>query len=189
MTLLIVDVQNDFCEGGALACPGGAKVASLVTKYLQTPPYDAIVATRDRHLPYSGNDGHFSPHPDFVDTWPEHCVQGTRGADYHRNLDLPPRTYHVTKGLGHAAYSGFDGITGPNTPLDVLLADLTRHGAAQEEVFICGIATSYCVKATALDAVARDFTTILLTDLCVDVPSADTAATLSELHSKGVELI
>ena len=112
--LIVVDVQNDFCEGGALAVSGGSAVARAVTGYLaqQADRYAVVVATRDWHAPLPDtNDGHFAvgAEPDYVSTWPVHCVAGTPGAGYHPDLQLPERTVHVRKGQGRQDYSGFEG--------------------------------------------------------------------------------
>ena len=187
MTLLIVDVQKDFCEGGALPCPGGREAARRISKYIEAPPYDAVVATRDWHVGLSDNGGHFSAKPDFVTTWPIHCLTYTSGADYADELQLPPRAYHIKKGLDRAAYSGFEGEYGHVSLLDLLL-DLNRRGSALEDLYVCGIATSYCVKATVLDALRYGFHPILLHSLCADAPGADTETTLHELRAAGAVL-
>lgn len=150
--LIVVDVQNDFCEGGALAVEGGADVARSITDYVYRygDVYTLIIATHDWHyeLPNS-NGGHFAldSEPDFVDTWPVHCVQGTPGAELHPSLVLPSRTVDVYKGMGRPDYSGFQGRTAAGEDIDELL---TR--AEIEDIHVVGIATDFCVKATAIDA-------------------------------------
>ncbi|MUN37001.1 isochorismatase family protein [Actinomadura litoris] len=180
--LIIVDVQNDFCEGGSLAVTGGADVATAISGHVAAhrPDYAHIVATRDFHL---DPGGHFSETPDYVDTWPPHCVIGTPGADFHPNLALAPIEAVFSKGRESAAYSGFEGTTDDDVPLADWLA--TRH---IDTVEIVGIATDHCVRATALDAVRAGLnTTVLLTlTAAVAKPTADRA--LDELNDAGVTL-
>ncbi|MBT2209190.1 isochorismatase family protein [Actinomadura sp. NEAU-AAG7] len=180
--LIIVDVQNDFCEGGSLAVTGGADVATAISGHVAAhrPDYAHIVATRDFHL---DPGGHFSETPDYVDTWPPHCVIGTPGADFHPNLALAPIEAVFSKGRESAAYSGFEGTTDDDVPLADWLA--TRH---VDTVEIVGIATDHCVRATALDAVRAGLnTTVLLTlTAAVAKPTADRA--LDELTDAGVTL-
>ena len=178
--LLIVDVQNDFCEGGSLAVAGGAAVARAINDYLATGPrYDHVVATADHHI----DPGcHFSDHPDYVASWPRHCVAGTAGADLHPALDPGPIEAIFRKGEYEAAYSGFEG-----TWLGSGLADwLLQRGV--DEVDIAGIATDYCVRATALDAVKAGLRTRVLVDLIAGVAPESTAAALDELRDSGVHL-
>src|SRR5690242_16487510 len=106
--LIIVDVQNDFCEGGSLAVPGGAAVAEHISEYVGVSDYEAVVATRDYHV---DPGRHFSQQPDFVDTWPPHCRAGTPGADFHPNLNPAPIQEIFSKGAYAGAYSGFEGAT------------------------------------------------------------------------------
>src|SRR3954452_971290 len=114
--LIIVDVQNDFCEGGSLAVSGGAEVAAAISSYVagHRRDYDHVVATRDFHLEPGD---HFSEHPDYADSWPPHCVIGTPGADFHPNLDLAPIEAVFSKGERQAAYSGVEGGAEGRTPL------------------------------------------------------------------------
>ncbi|WP_242903858.1 isochorismatase family protein [Actinomadura terrae] len=180
--LIIVDVQNDFCEGGSLAVAGGAGVATAISEHVTAHrgDYAHIVATRDFHL---DPGGHFSETPDYVDTWPPHCVIGTPGADFHPNLTLAPIEAVFSKGRETAAYSGFEGTTDNETPLADWLA--ARH---IDEVDIVGIATDHCVRATAIDAVHAGLNTTVLLPLTAAVarPTADRA--LDELRDKGVTL-
>src|SRR3954467_3488398 len=161
--LLIVDVQNDFCEGGSLAVEGGGAVARHISEYLMARrrDYDVIVATRDWHV----NPGpHFSSAPDYLDTWPPHCLAGTRGAELHPDLDRRPIDAVFDKGATSAAYSGFEGTDDHG----VALGDYLRAYDV-DAVDVAGIATDYCVRATTLDAVGAGFTTRVLTDLCAGV--------------------
>ena len=183
--VIVVDVQNDFCEGGSLAVPGGAATASRITEFLEShaDDYALIVASRDWHV---DPGSHFAPDgqtPDFDQTWPAHCVAGSVGAQFHPHLRLPPETVIVSKGEHAAAFSGFEGKTDQDQTLAALLAD-----ALVDEIDVIGIATSYCVKATALDAQNAGLTTRVLAGLTADVDSADTEATLAQLDEAGVEV-
>lgn len=188
--LIVVDVQNDFCEGGALAVPGGAATATAITTFLRTHAdrYDVIVATRDWHNPLPDtNDGHFAvgTDPDYVTTWPVHCVARTPGAAYHRELHLPARTLHVRKGKGRQDYSGFDGTVDDHTED---LATILKN-AGVRRVDVVGIATDHCDTATALDAKRAGFADVrLLTDLTAGVAVPTTIAALTRLAQAGVNL-
>ena len=184
--LIVVDVQNDFCEGGTLAVAGGAAVARRISDYLARTGarYDTVVATRDWHAPLPDtNDGHFAADgdPDYVSTWPVHCVAGTPGADYHPDLTLPERTVHVVKGESRQDYSGFQGrivdpVDGRERLADLLMERNIAH------VDVVGIATDFCVKATALDARRNGPTTVaVLTDLTAAVGAATASRALTEL--------
>jgi nicotinamidase/pyrazinamidase len=180
--LLVVDVQRDFCEGGSLAVSGGAAVASAISSYAASTSgrYELVVASRDWHDAGSDNGGHFGAPPDFVDTWPQHCIAGTAGADYHEALVLPAATVHVRKGQGRPAYSMFqaaadDGATMP----DVLLRK------AISEVDVVGIASDYCCLATALDSLQAGLRVRVLTDLQAGVAPVSTAAAYAELDRLG----
>ena len=184
--LLIVDVQNDFTEGGALPVSGGDAVAAGVTAFLaeHASEYDRIVASRDWHDADGDNGGHFATGtPDFVDTWPVHCVAGTPGADYDPLLDTSAITDHVRKGQGTPAYSMFQGTTEDGTGTAALLAS---HGVT--EVDVVGIATDHCVRASALDAVHAGFEVRVLTDLIAGVSPETSARALSELAAAGADL-
>jgi nicotinamidase/pyrazinamidase len=179
--LVVVDVQNDFCEGGSLAVAGGAAVAAAISSHLQTAGgrYEHVVATRDHHV---DPGGHFAEHPDFLDTWPAHCVVGTGGVELHPDLDRGPLEAIFDKGEYAAAYSGFEG-----TADGVPLADWLRERGV-DAVDIAGIATDHCVRATALDAVGNGFSTRVLLNLTAGVAEASTEAALEQLRSAGVEL-
>jgi nicotinamidase/pyrazinamidase len=181
--LIIVDVQNDFCEGGSLAVPGGAEVAAGISSYVgvHRGEYAHVVATRDFHLD-PGN--HFSDDPDFTDTWPPHCVIGTPGADFHPNLDLAPIEAVFSKGEHEAAYSGFEGAADDGTSLGEWL-----RKREVGSVDVVGIATDHCVRATALDAAGAGLTTRVLLDKTAGVAEPTTARALAELSEAGVELL
>lgn len=185
--LLIVDVQNDFTEGGALGVEGGAAVAHGVTELLRSHhPYDLVVASRDWHEYESSNGGHFAQageEPNFTTTWPVHCVQGTEGAEYHPALDVARIDVHVRKGMGAPAYSAFEGVTAEGRELEAELRDREI-----ERLDIVGIATDYCVRASALDAVRAGFTVRVLSELIAGVAPETSMAALTELAGAGVEL-
>jgi len=177
--LVVVDVQNDFCEGGSLAVAGGAAVASAISARLQSGGWDHVVATRDHHI---DPGGHFASEPDFLETWPAHCVVGTGGVELHPNLDRGPIEAIFDKGEYAAAYSGFEGSSD-----GVSLADWLR-GQGVDAVDVVGIATDHCVRATALDAVGNGFTTRVLLDLTAGVAEASTEAALEQLRTAGVTI-
>ena len=145
--ILIVDVQHDFTEGGALGTDGGAAVAAAISAHLARTDYALVVASRDWHDADGDNGGHFAAAPDFVDSWPVHCVAGTPGADYHAALDADRIDVHIRKGQGQPAYSAFEGTADDGRTLDVVLEE-----AGIDELDVVGIATDHCVKASALDA-------------------------------------
>jgi nicotinamidase/pyrazinamidase len=183
--LLVIDVQNDFTEGGALGVTGGAAVAAGISRYLDQhkDDYDLVVASRDWHDGHNDNGGHFAGNgtPDYQDTWPVHCVAGTPGADYHPDLAVTAIDVHVRKGQGRPAYSIFEGTTEDGRSLAGLLEE---HGVT--EVDVVGIATDYCVRASALDALGTAERVRVLTDLVAGVAPATTDAALTELRSAGV---
>ena len=179
--LVIVDVQNDFCEGGSLAVDGGTSVARAITALLTGHHgYDCVVATMDFHI---DPGTHFSDHPDYVSSWPRHCVARTPGAELHPDLDGASIEAVFAKGAYAAAYSGFEGKAD-----GVGLADWLRSRAV-DKVDVVGIATDYCVRATAMDAVAAGFTTRVPVDLTAGVAADSTATALAEMRDAGVELI
>jgi nicotinamidase/pyrazinamidase len=183
--LLIVDVQNDFTEGGPLACAGGAEIALAISQFAgaHRDDYAIVIASRDWHDPDSDNSGHFADEPDWVDSWPVHCVAGTHGADYHPELDVSVIDVHLLKGQGIPAYSAFEGVTDDGHTISDVLAE---H--AIDAIDIVGIATDYCVRASALDAVAAGLEVTVRADLCVGVAPASSIAALSELASAGVKI-
>ena len=180
--LIIVDVQNDFCEGGSLAVDGGGEVARAISRYLQDGHgYAHVVATNDYHV---DPGSHFSDDPDYASSWPRHCVAGTAGARFHPDLDTARVEAVFRKGAHAAAYSGFEGVDDAGTPL----ADwLRQHGV--DEVDVAGIATDYCVRATAADAARDGFATRVLLGLTVGVTPESTANAIDEMSAAGVELV
>ncbi len=187
--LLVIDVQNDFCEGGALACEGGAAVAAKITDYLQKHKdrYDLIVASRDWHTPNDSNDGHFPPagtQPDYVKTWPLHCIAGTEGAKYHPNLDESLIDVHIKKGQGANGYSIFEGTT----ESDQSLLELLNHNYISA-VDVVGIATDYCVRASALDAVRSGIETRVISSLTAGVSPSSVEKAIDELIDSGVTVV
>ena len=201
--LIIVDVQNDFCAGGALATERGADVAALISEYVENNHhrYDAIVATQDWHI---DPGSHFSETSDYVDSWPVHCVAKSEGSQIHENLDTDYIEAYFRKGRFEAAYSGFEGLLapedevatgehepgvdasegGPQTPLSEWLDE---HGI--EFVDIVGIATDYCVSATARDAVDAGYETRVLVDLTAPVHEDKLDDVVAELEDEGVEVV
>ena len=181
--LIIVDVQNDFCEGGSLAVTGGAGVAAAISGTLAAGDdrWDHVVATKDYHV---DPGAHFGNPPDFVDSWPAHCVVGTGGPDLHPSLvtDRIEAVFH--KGEHQAAYSGFEGHTAAGAEG---LAEWLRARDVTE-VDVVGIATDHCVRATALDAAAAGFRTTVLLDLTAAVAAATTDSALQQLREAGVTL-
>ncbi|MDR0991230.1 MAG: isochorismatase family protein [Propionibacteriaceae bacterium] len=176
--LIVVDVQRDFCEGGALAVAGGAAVAAAIGDYAAAHDFDLVIATQDAHV---DPGDHFAAAPDFVDSWPPHCVVGTDGQQFHPNLRLPRLDGIVRKGAQAAAYSGFEGVDEAGRSLTDCL-----QAQAVTEVDVVGIATDYCVRATALDAVAAGFATRVLTDLTAAVNPANLPQVVAELRAAGV---
>ena len=183
--LIVVDVQNDFCEGGSLAVAGGGAVARAVSELGRSGRYEAVVATADHHVEPGE---HFGDPPDFVDTWPAHCVAGTTGAQFHPDFDPAAVAAVFRKGERAAAYSGFEGFAHGAGSAPVGLADWLRaRGIA--EVHVCGIATDHCVRATALDAATLGFATTVLLDLTAGVAEATTRAALADLAAAGVRTV
>jgi nicotinamidase/pyrazinamidase len=181
--LLIVDVQNDFCEGGSLAVPGGAAVVAAISAYLAGPDaarYDHVVASQDFHV---DPGEHFSAHPDYFTSWPVHCVAETTGAKFHPDLDTSRIEEIFRKGQRAAAYSGFEGSNGAGAGLG---AWLTERGVT--DVDVAGIATDYCVYATAADAMKTGFGTTVLLSLTAGVDRHTTAAAVDKLRAAGVTL-
>jgi nicotinamidase/pyrazinamidase len=186
--LIVVDVQNDFCEGGSLPVAGGADVAFSIAAVLrrlqdadpEEREYDHVVATRDHHVEPGE---HFSANPDYVNSWPPHCVIGTVGAAFHPNLDPQPFDAVFDKGAYAAAYSGFEGKTHDGVPL----AEWFRQHSVTS-VDIVGIATDHCVRATALDAIAAGFATRVLLPMTAGVARPTTESALREMRNAGVVL-
>ncbi|PXA70040.1 isochorismatase family protein [Cryobacterium arcticum] len=185
--LVIIDVQNDFTEGGALAVTGGAAVAAAISALLAAHPhsYDHIFASRDWHDAEGGNNGHFAVNdaPDFVDTWPVHCVAETTGAEYHPALLLPESAVHIRKGQGQPGYSIFDGIDDAGEKFGELLI-----AAGVTDVDLVGLATDYCVRASGLDALEHGQHVRVFTDLVAGVAADSSDQALAELAHAGAVL-
>ncbi|HEY2166125.1 MAG TPA: isochorismatase family protein [Jatrophihabitantaceae bacterium] len=178
--VIVVDVQNDFCEGGSLAVAGGAEVARSVSRLLADTNADHVIATRDHHI---DPGHHFAAHPDFVHSWPRHCVVGTGGVELHPDLDTSRVEAVFDKGEYAAAYSGFEGRS------DGLgLADWL-HAHSVDTVQVLGIATDHCVRATALDAARLGFDTTVLLDYTAGVAAATVDTALVELRDARVALV
>jgi nicotinamidase/pyrazinamidase len=182
--LIIVDVQNDFCEGGSLPVEGGAMVAAGISGVLasgeEVPDWDHVVATKDHHI---DPGAHFGDPPDYVSSWPVHCLVGTAGVEFHPALDTDRIEAVFEKGEHAAAYSGFEGQAG-----GIGLAAWLRMRDVSD-VDVVGIATDHCVRATALDAAREGFATTVLLDLTAGVAAATTDAALDELRGAGVTLV
>ena len=226
--LIIVDVQNDFCEGGALPVIGGANLAGEISEYVDAHhgQFDHVVATQDWHI---DPGAHFSEEPDFVDSWPPHCVAGTRGAELHPDLDPEHIQAYFRKGQFAAAYSAFEGLlapednvptgdrkpgampvagTGTDTDSDTDSDEASSLFAASdfaagedaiglddwlqshdvEDIVVVGIATDYCVKATALDAVQAGYSVTVLRGLTVGI-AEDLDDAVAEMELGGVDVL
>ncbi|WP_120521296.1 isochorismatase family protein [Arthrobacter celericrescens] len=204
--LIIVDVQNDFCEGGSLAVTGGAAVAGAISDYLDArhQHFDHVVATQDWHIEPGS---HFSDDPDMVDSWPPHCRAGSKGAELHPDLDSEYVQAYFRKGQYAAAYSGFEGVLAPedevpvgerpsgasfaepgdSDPEDAIGLDDWLQSHDVEELVVVGIATDYCVKATALDAVQAGYAVTVIGGLTAGI-AEDLSSTYAELEENGVEI-
>ena len=178
--LIVVDVQNDFCEGGSLAVTGGNAVTAGISELLGQHGYDHVVATMDYHI---DPGDHFSDQPDFVDSWPPHCVVGTSGEEFPATFDATGIDAVFVKGQYSAAYSGFEGRDDEGT----LLADWLRRRDV-DTVDVVGLATDYCVLATAMDAKAAGFGTRVLLDLTAGVAPATTEKATADMRAAGIEL-
>ncbi len=179
--LIIVDVQNDFCEGGSLAVTGGSSVARAISEHLaEHNDYAHVVATLDYHI---DPGEHFSDQPDYSVSWPPHCVVGTAGADFHPEFDTGVVEAVFMKGHYSAAYSGFEGADEDGAQLRDWLRD-----RGVDEVDVVGIATDYCVQATAADAAKAGFATRVLVDLTAGVAPQSTAQAIEGLRAAGVEV-
>ncbi len=172
--LIVVDVQNDFCPGGALAVPNGDAVVSPINRIMEQ--FSLLVFSRDWH---PRDHCSFSQMPEFRDgSWPQHCVQNSPGAEFHGSLRVPLDAIFINKGEApeKEAYSAFSEGT---------LAE-TLRARGVKRVFIAGLATDYCVKFTALDAVRAGFETVLLLDACRGVAPESTEAAIEEMKAAGV---
>ena len=180
--LIIVDVQNDFCEGGSLAVAGGTALAPAITGYLAGERgYQHVVATEDFHI---DPGDHFSDQPDFSSSWPPHCIAGSTGADLHPELDTTRIETVFRKGAYAAAYSGFEGVDEDGTPL---LDWLRQRGV--DQVDIVGIATDQCVRRTAEDAARSGLSTRVLVDLTAAIDATALTQALAEMRTAGIELV
>jgi nicotinamidase/pyrazinamidase len=185
--LFIIDVQNDFTEGGALQVLGGSAVAAGIATLLAEHPdrYDYVFASRDWHDDDNDNGGHFATgEPDFISTWPEHCVAGTPGAEYHPALDISAIDVHVRKGQGRPAYSIFEGVTDGGETLPGVLERLEIT-----DIDVAGLATDHCVLASTLDAVQSGRSVRVLTDLIAGVGRESSVAALEKLRAAGARLV
>jgi nicotinamidase/pyrazinamidase len=185
--LLVIDVQNDFCEGGALAVAGGTAIAAKISKYLESAEYDLVVASRDWHDADNNNSGHFAEsgsEPNFTTTWPIHCVAETVGAQYHSNLNTELIGEHVFKGQGQNGYSIFEGRTSGGQTFEELLA---QHQI--DEVDVVGIATDHCVLASAMDSKSHGLKVRVISSLTAGVSEASTEAAIDQMIDNGIEVI
>ena len=185
--LVVVDVQNDFCPGGALGTARGDDVASKIAALLsdgddQGNEYTHIVATQDWHI---DPGAHFSEEPDFIDSWPVHCVADSEGAALREPIAEFAFDEFFRKGEYEAAYSGFEGAS---ISEKALLADWLRARDVSE-IDVVGIATDHCVRATVLDALKEGFKVRVLRDMCSPVDDARGTAALDEMRTAGAELI
>lgn len=186
--LIVVDVQNDFCEGGSLAVAGGAEVARQIAAFVgadlsqaEGRGYDLVVATRDRHI---DPGDHFSDDPDYIDSWPRHCVAGTTGAEFHPAVAKIKFDAVFDKGAYSAAYSGFEGTIGGADDGEDLHSWLNRNGVGRIDV--CGLATDHCVRATALDASRLGYHTTVLANLSAAVSPEREPQVIEELMNAQV---
>lgn len=217
--LIIVDVQNDFCEGGSLPVEGGAELAGAISEYVDAHhgQFDHVVATQDWHI---DPGAHFSDDPDFIDSWPKHCVAGTRGAELHPDLDTEYIQAYFRKGQFTAAYSGFEGLLAPDDAVpsgdrkpgampvsggtpgsdpavepdgdalageDAIGLDDWLQSHDVEDVVVVGIATDYCVMATALDAVQAGYSVTVLRSLTAGI-AEDLEEAVAEMELGGVDV-
>lgn len=202
--LIVVDVQNDFCEGGSLAVDGGSDVAAAISEHIEQHhgDYEAIVGTLDWHI---SPGSHFSEDPDFRTSWPVHCVAETEGADTHDEFETDRIEAWFRKGEYEAAYSGFEGVLAPetSTPLGAVEEDDEAEDEDEEPiglddwlrdreieaVDIVGLAADHCVRATALDAADAGYETRVLLSLSAAVSPDSLEDVIDELDDAGVEVV
>ncbi len=190
--LLIIDVQPDFCEGGALAVAGGNVVAAGIAADAteRRDAYQVIATTQDWHI---DPGEHFSATPDYVDSWPVHCVAGTAGATLHPLLAQLEADAHFAKGRFAAAYSGFEArLLDPGADIadesGALLGDwLKEQGITAVDVV--GLAADYCVRATALDAAAAGFATTVISPFTAAVDPQNMPSVNEQLREAGVTVL
>jgi nicotinamidase/pyrazinamidase len=181
--LLIVDVQNDFCPGGALPIRDGDRVIEPINRAVQLFSAAAlpVFASRDWHPPHAH---HFR---DFGGDWPVHCVAGMAGAEFHPDLQLPEGTMILSKGIDPRldGYSAFEAVSADGQPLAELLTELEV-----QRLYIGGLATDYCVLATTLEARQRGLAVTVLTDAiaAVELLPGDTTAALAKMTGAGAQL-
>ena len=186
--LIVVDVQNDFCEGGSLPVTGGAQVAHDIAEVLshwtlrdpKAPDYAHVVATKDHHI---DPGDHWSKEPDFVDSWPVHCRVGTDGEAFHPNLDPQPFDAIFLKGEHGAAYSGFEGRSAEGASLASWL-----RSRQITDVDVCGLPTDHGVRATTLDALREGFNVRVLTSLVAGMAEASSKAAIDEMRAAGAKI-
>ena len=177
--LIVADPQRDFCEGGSLGVAGGAAAVSRIDRLLKSNHgYAYLIASRDHHI---DPGSHFADEPDFVDSWPPHCVVGSHGSEFHDNLTFRDFSAVFYKGQYAPAYSAFEGVTDDGEKLSEWLRE-----RGVDHVDVCGIATDYCVRATALDAAREGFTTTVLMDLTAAVDPKRIPEISAELATAGV---
>lgn len=196
--LVVVDVQKDFVESGSLAVEGGLEVAHKIHELITgtgKKDYKRIVATKDWHNPLTDNGGHFHTDsgamfdtgPDYLDTWPAHCAANTDGAQFANGLDAIHFDDEFHKGWDAPAYSGFEGISARNSTTS-LHSYLAAYGLS--EIDVCGIASTHCVKATVLDALARKYVVRVLSSLTVGVGGEkEHLLALAEMEAAGAEIL
>jgi nicotinamidase/pyrazinamidase len=176
--LLVVDVQNDFCRGGALAVPNGDRVVDALNRYIHAAVARGmtVYASRDWHPAITT---HFKP---YGGPWPVHCVQGTAGASFHPDLRLPPTAVVITKGesADSPGYSAFEGRTPAGKSF---LEDLRERGI--DHLLVGGLATDYCVKHSVLDALSAGLKVTILEDAIAGVSPDDSDAALQQMHGRG----
>lgn len=185
--LLVVDVQNDFCEGGSLAVNGGAAIATKITEFIKSSNYELVVASRDWHDAGNNNSGHFasaSSEPDYKSSWPVHCVAETAGASYHPNLDSQLIQTQIYKGQGTHGYSAFEGVTQEGVSLEAVLRANSISG-----LDVVGIATDHCVLASALDAKKLGFEVRVISSLTAGVSTESTELAIDLLIDSGVQVV
>ena len=185
--LLVIDVQNDFCEGGALAVAGGAAVAGKIGQFLESTRYDLVVASRDWHDADNNNSGHFvdpGAEPNYKTNWPVHCVAKTTGAQYHPNLNTEAISEHIFKGQGQNGYSIYEGITKSGQSFDELL-----RAHEIDEVDVVGIATDHCVLASAMDSKSHGLKVRVISSLTAGVSEVTTEAAIDRMIDSGIEVV
>jgi nicotinamidase/pyrazinamidase len=211
--LIVVDVQNDFCPGGSLAVEHGDEVASRIQTFIRdhNDEYKVIVATKDWHPNFDEVEfDHFSDTPDYVDTWPPHCQAGTVGANLHRNLyardlsEVSDGQFFMAlndpiefdeiffKGEETAAYSGFEGYSGNAyaAPSGEAAIGLYEYLKSKDigHIDVVGLATDYCVKATAMDAAKLGLDTSVLTTMCAGVARETTVQAIQDMLDAGIHV-